>query len=238
MTWSIVARDPETGAFGVAVTSKFFAVGALCPFAMSDIGALSTQALINPTFGPRGLRLLGEGVPAADVVRLLLAGDAGRETRQLHALDAAGRGAAHTGADCLGWCGHLLRAGFSVAGNMLAGPDVIAESAAFYESHPRLPFALRLIGALDAGQAAGGDKRGKQSAALIVYAGEEYPALDMRVDDHPEPLIELRRLHKEAQRHFVPYLKFMPTRASPAGTYDREIIVAEVARVQAALDRT
>src|SRR5207302_9220118 len=173
MTWSIVARDPEAGAFGVAVTSKFFAVGALCPFAMSGIGALSTQALINPTFGPRGLRLLGEGVPAPDVVRLLLAGDAGRETRQLHVLDAAGRNAAHTGTDCLGWCGHLLRTGFSVAGNMLAGPDVIAESAAFYEAHPRLPFALRLIGALDAGQAAGGDKRGKQSAARSADAAEE-----------------------------------------------------------------
>src|SRR5471030_1615601 len=97
MTWSIVARDPASGAFGVAVTTKFFAVGALCPYVMSGIGALSTQALVNPTFGPRGLRLLAEGVPAADLVRLLLAEDDGRETRQLHVLDAEGRNAAHTG---------------------------------------------------------------------------------------------------------------------------------------------
>src|SRR5258707_4897543 len=124
MTWSIVARDKQTGAFGVAVTTKFFAVGALCPYAMSGTGALATQALVNPTFGPRGLRLLAQGVPAQDVVRLLLAEDDGRVTRQLHVIDATGRNAAHTGQDCVAWCGHLMRAGFSVAGNMLAGPAV------------------------------------------------------------------------------------------------------------------
>src|SRR5580704_4363501 len=101
MTWSIVARDPATGAFGVAVTTKFFAVGALCPHAMSGVGALSTQALVNPTYGPRGMRLLRESVPAPEVARILLAGDDGRETRQLHLIDAEGRGAAHTGADCV-----------------------------------------------------------------------------------------------------------------------------------------
>jgi uncharacterized Ntn-hydrolase superfamily protein len=238
MTWSIVARDAETGAFGVAVTTKFFAVGALCPQAMSGVGALATQALVNPIFGPRGLRLLAEGVPAADVVRVLLADDDGRETRQLHVLDAAGRNAAHTGKDCIGWCGHLVRNRFSVAGNMLAGPDVIAETAAFYETNAALPFAARLIGALDAGQAAGGDKRGKQSAALIIYASEEYPELSLRVDDHAEPLTELRRLHDEAQRYFIPFKKFLPTKASPAGTYDRGIINAELARLQAAASRT
>ena len=234
MTWSIVARDGETGAFGVAVTTKFFAVGALCPHALSGVGALATQALVNPTFGPRGLRLLTDGVPAADIVRVLLAEDDGRETRQLHVLDAAGRNAAHTGKDCIAWCGHLVRTGFSVAGNMLAGPDVIADTAAFYEANAALPFASRLIGALDAGQAAGGDKRGKQSAALIIYASEEYPELSLRVDDHAEPLVELRRLHDEAQRYFIPFKKFLPTRASPAGTYDRAIINAELARLQAA----
>src|SRR5882762_1544535 len=166
MTWSIVARDPATGAFGVAVTTKFFAVGALCPHAMSGVGALATQALINPTFGPRGLRLLREGVPAPDIVRILLDGDDGRATRQLHIIDAEGRNAAHTGADCVGWCGHLVREGFSVAGNMLAGAAVIEDTASFFAAHPELPLTLRLIGALDAGQAAGGDKRGKQSAAL------------------------------------------------------------------------
>jgi uncharacterized Ntn-hydrolase superfamily protein len=233
VTWSIVARDGETGAFGVAVTTKFFAVGALCPHAMSGVGALATQALVNPIFGPRGLRLLAEGVPAADTVRVLLADDEGRETRQLHVLDSAGRNAAHTGKDCIGWCGHIVRTGFSVAGNMLAGPAVIADTAAFYGTHPMLPFAARLIGALDAGQAAGGDKRGKQSAALVIYASEEYPELSLRVDDHAEPLVELRRLHDEAQLYFIPFKKFLPTRAAPAGIYDRAVINAELARLQA-----
>ncbi len=235
MTWSIVAHDSDTGAFGVAVTTKFFAVGALCPHAMSGAGALSTQALVNPIFGPRGLRLLQKGVPAPDIVRLLLADDEGRETRQLHVLDAQGRNAAHTGKNCIDWAGHIVRDGFSVAGNMLAGPAVIEETASFFAANPTLPFALRLIGALDAGQAVGGDKRGKQSAALILHTTEEYPALDLRVDDHAEPLIELRRLYEVAQSHFIPFMRFMPTRNAPSGTWDRTVINAEVARVQASL---
>ena len=236
MTWSIVARDPGSGAFGVAVTTKFFAVGALCPHARSDAGALATQALVNPTWGPRGLRLLEEGVEASAVVETLLASDAGRETRQLHVLDRQGRGAAHTGRDCVGWCGHILRSGFSVAGNMLAGAAVIEDTAHCYENEAHLPFAERLIAALDAGQAAGGDKRGKQSVSLKIYAGEEYPWLDIRVDDHPEPLIELRRLYEEARRHYLVFGKFLPTARDPSGTYDRDVINAEVTRVRAAFE--
>ena len=235
MTWSILARDAATGAFGVAVTTKFFAVGAGCPHAMSDAGALATQALINPTLGPRGLRLLAERVPAAAIVETLLASDQGRETRQLHVLDAAGRAAAHTGRDCVGWCGHLIRTGFSVAGNMLAGPKVIEDTADAYEAGAHLPFAERLIGALDAGQAAGGDKRGKQSAALKIYAGEEYPWLDIRVDDHVEPLVELRRLYEEARRRYLVFHRFLPTRNDPSGVFDRVVINAEVERVEKAL---
>src|SRR6516225_9476818 len=106
MTWSIIARDAESGAFGVAVTTKFFAVGALCPHAGSGIGALATQALVNPTFGPQGLRLLAAGKPAAAVVDTLIAGDAGGEARQLHVIDAQGEIAAHTGVQCVPWCGH------------------------------------------------------------------------------------------------------------------------------------
>jgi uncharacterized Ntn-hydrolase superfamily protein len=235
MTWSILARDAATGAFGVAVTTKFFAVGAGCPHAMSDAGALATQALINPTLGPRGLRLLAEGVPAAAIVETLLASDQGRETRQLHVLDATGRAAAHTGRDCVGWCGHLNRTGFSVAGNMLAGQKVIEDTADAYEAGAHLPFAERLIGALDAGQAAGGDKRGKQSAALKIYAGEEYPWLDIRVDDHAEPLVELRRLYEEARRRYLVFHRFLPTRNDPSGVFDRAVINAEVERVEKAL---
>ena len=237
MTWSIVARDPGTGAFGVAVTTKFFAVGALCPHAASGVGALSTQALVNPTYGPRGLRLLAERKPAAAVVEALLATDAGRGTRQLHVIDRLGGIAAHTGGDCVGWCGHTIEDGFSVAGNMLAGPQVIAATVAAYQDAADAPFADRLLRGLEAGQAAGGDKRGKQSAALLIYAGEEYPALDLRVDDHAEPLAELRRLYVEAHILFLPFLSFLPTRADPSGTYDRATIEAQLPRARDALKR-
>ncbi|MFZ5540683.1 MAG: DUF1028 domain-containing protein [Pseudomonadota bacterium] len=230
MTWSIVARDPATGAFGVAVATRFFAVGALCPHGEGGIGALCTQALINPTFGPRGIRLLREGVAAQMVVDALIASDPGRAARQLHVQDSAGRIAAYTGADCVPWCGHALHAGFSVAGNMLAGPEVIAETARAYEAAGELPFPRRLIAALKAGEAAGGDKRGKQSAALRIFTTEEYPALDLRVDDHPDPLAELARLEAVSRERFVHFAKFFATRNSPGGVWDRAVIEAEIAR--------
>ena len=197
MTWSIIARDAATGAFGVAIATRFFACGALCPHARSGVGALSTQALVNPHYGPQGLVLLSAGIPAAEVVEQLVAPDEGREQRQLHVVDAAGRVAQHTGKQCVDWCGAVAGEGFSVAGNMLAGPRVIAETAEAFKK-TRKPFAERLIAALEAGEAAGGDKRGKQSAALLVCTTEEYPQLDIRVDDHAEPLVELRRLYDKA----------------------------------------
>src|SRR5205085_9534617 len=171
MTWSIIARD-ASGAFGVAIATRFFAVGALCPHARSGVGALSTQALVNPHYGPQALVLLGAGVPAAEVVKQLVAPDEGREQRQLHVIDARGRIAQHTGKQCVDWCGAITGEGFSVAGNMLAGPRVIEDTAEAFRKTKK-PFAERLIVALEAGEAAGGDKRGKQSAALLVYAGEE-----------------------------------------------------------------
>src|SRR5262245_521236 len=230
MTWSLIARYPESGAFGIAVATRFFAVGALCPHALGGVGALATQALINPTYGPRGLRMLREGTPARTVVEVLTASDEGRATRQLHVQDAAGTIAAFTGDACVPWCGHAIRQAFSVAGNMLAGPEVIAETARAYEEAATLPFPRRLIAALKAGEAAGGDKRGKQSAALVIYTTEEYPALDLRVDDHPDPLTELERLEAVSRERFVHFAKFLPTHASPAGVYDRDVIEAGIAR--------
>jgi len=232
MTWSIIARDPASGAFGVAVTTKFFAVGALCPHAMGGIGALATQALVNPTWGPRGLALLREGAPAQAVLDQLVASDEGRATRQLHLVDSQGRVAQHTGADCIGWCGHVAGKGFSVAGNMLAGEAVITATAHSFANSAK-SFAERLIDALDAGQAEGGDKRGKQSAALIVYGEEDYPEVSLRVDDHAEPLIELRRLYELSQGRFAAFRKFMATRANPSGIYDRAVIEAEAQRLEA-----
>lgn len=228
MTWSIIARDPATGAFGVAVATKFFAVGALCPHAAS-VGALATQALINPTFGPRGLRLLAEGIGAPHVVAALIESDEGRDTRQLHVLDRKGLIAAYTGKGCVDWCGHTIAADHSVAGNMLAGPRVVEDTSAAYAANAKLSFPRRLIAALKAGEAAGGDKRGKQSAALVICGEEEWPMLSLRVDDHADPLPELERLERVSRERYVHFRQFLPTRANPAGVYDRAKIDAGIA---------
>ncbi|MCH8113831.1 MAG: DUF1028 domain-containing protein, partial [Proteobacteria bacterium] len=195
MTWSIVARDPETGYFGIAVATRFFAVGALCPWTEAKVGAISTQALVNPALGPRGLALLREGAPAPAALNALMRGDEGRAFRQVHLIDAKGQTAAYTGADCIDWAGRREGEAVSVAGNMLAGPAVVEDTLASYRANMDTPFVERLLLAMDAGEAAGGDKRGKQSAALLIQGSEPYRRLDMRVDDHAEPLVELRRLY-------------------------------------------
>jgi uncharacterized Ntn-hydrolase superfamily protein len=228
MTWSIIAREPATGAFGIAVATRFFAVGSLCPHAESEAGALCTQALVNPNYGPAGLKLLRDGVPAAEVVRRLTASDAGAAHRQLHVIDRSGRIAAHTGASCIGWFGDTHAEDYSIAGNMLAGPAVLDATASAYLANTGRPFAERLIRALEAGEAAGGDKRGKQSAALLIYSTEDYADLDLRVDDHVDPLAELRRLYNVSETYFTPFRRFLPTRAHPAGIYDRAIIEAGI----------
>lgn len=234
MTWSIVARDPSTGDFGVAVATRFFAVGALCAHAAGGVGAIATQALINPMFGLQGLRMLRDRLPAQVVLDALIASDPGQSVRQLHLQDAEGRIAAHTGQACIDWCGHLVRHGFSVAGNMLAGPQVIEETARVYEAGAALPFPKRLIAALMAGEAAGGDKRGKQSAALRIHGTEEYPKLDLRVDDHDDPLAELARLERVSRERFVHFAKFFATREQPGGVWDRTVIEQAIARASQA----
>ena len=233
MTWSIVARD-ASGALGVSIASRFFSIGTLCPHAKSGAGALATQALVNPTYGPRGVELLATGAVPAEVVRALTAPDEGREHRQLHMVDAAGRTAAHTGSACIDWCGHLAGEDFSVAGNMLARPEVLRDTAAAYEKNGRLPFALRLIAAMHAGEAAGGDKRGKQSAALLIYTTEDYPFLSLRADDHEDPLAELRRLYDKSLERSQPFVSCLPSRAHPAGGTDRALIEGEIERFTAA----
>jgi uncharacterized Ntn-hydrolase superfamily protein len=229
MTWSIVARDPKTQQFGIAVATKNFAVGCRVPKIAAGVGAVASQALSNPFYGVNGIRLLREGKSAAQVVQTLTAADDGRDHRQLHVMDAAGRSAAHTGAACIDWCGHTIRDGFSVAGNMLAGPAVIAKTAESYEANSAMPFARRLIAALAAGEAAGGDKRGKQSAAVLIYGEEEWPDLDLRVDDHVDPLSELARLEAVSRERWVHFAKFMPSRRNPVGVLDRAEIEAGVA---------
>jgi len=237
MTWSIVARD-DSGAFGVAVASRFFAVGALCPYARSGVGALATQALVNPGFGPACLELLVQGRDAAGVVERLVAGDNGRDVREVHVIVASGVPAAYTGGQCVDWCGHVTDQRFSVAGNMLAGPRVVEDTADAFRRHAQLPLAERLLAAMDAGEAAGGDKRGKQAAALLIATTESYPALDLRVDDHAEPLAELRRLFDKSLEWFQPFVACLPSRANPAGIVDRAVIERNIERFQAGAKRS
>jgi uncharacterized Ntn-hydrolase superfamily protein len=221
MTWSIVARDAATGAFGVAVSTCAFAVGARVPYGGGRIGALATQAFVNPLYGVDGLRLLQEGRPAAEIVTALVAADEGRNHRQLHVIDRDGKVAAHTGSACIGWCGSVSGPQVSVAGNMLAGQQVVDETLKAYIAGSALDFDERLLAALEAGERAGGDKRGRQSCAIRIWAGDPVPSFDIRVDDHAEPLTELRRLWRVAHQRSVPFQMAGPSRAKPAGITDR-----------------
>ena len=233
MTWSIIARDSVSGQIGIAVATRFFAVGARVPHIAAGIGGVATQALVNPYYGIDGVRMLREGKSPEAIVTALLASDDGRESRQLHILDAHGRVAAHTGKDCVDWCGHVKGDGFSIAGNMLAGAAVLDDTAKVYVANERLPFAQRLVAAMRAGEAAGGDKRGKQSAALLIHDTEEWSALDLRVDDHADPLAELERLERVSRERWVHFREFLPTRKNPAGITDRATIEAGIATASA-----
>lgn len=236
MTWSILAREAD-GSFGVAIASRFFAVGALCVHTQRGVGAVATQALMNPLYGPAGLALLAQGHAPQAVVAALVATDAGSAQRQLHVFGASGAGAVHTGSGCIDWCGHALHEGFSVAGNMLAGPQVIAATAEAYLACAGAPLAERLLAAMAAGEAAGGDKRGKQAAALRIHADEDRPALDLRVDDHAEPIQELQRLYTVSLQRFQPFMACLPGRRDPVGLTDRSQIEARIEAFHAARAR-
>ena len=229
MTWSILARDPATGAFGAAVASRFFAVGAICTHADGGVGALSTQALVNPMYGPLGMDMLRAGASAQDVVDRLVNPDPGAGQRQFHVLDGQGGIAQHTGPGCVDWAGQVRGAQVSVAGNMLVGPAVIEATLRGFEAAAGT-LAERLLIAMQAGEDAGGDKRGRQSAALRVHVADPYPDLDIRADDHADPLAELRRLHRVSLERFAVFRRLMPGRRDPWGTTDRTEIEAAIAR--------
>jgi uncharacterized Ntn-hydrolase superfamily protein len=228
MTWSIIARDNATGQFGIAVATKFFAVGASVPHIAAGFGGVATQALVNPYYGIDGVKLLRGGREPHDIINTLIAADPGRESRQLHIMDADGRIASHTGHDCVDWCGHIEGKSLSIAGNMLAGAQVLDDTAKAYLANENLPFAQRLIAAMRSGEAAGGDKRGKQSAALLIHGEEEWSDLDLRVDDHVDPLTELERLEQVSRERWVHFRQFLPTRKNPAGITDRATIDAGI----------
>lgn len=234
MTWSIIFRERDSGRIAIAVATKFFAVGARVPNIEPQRGAVCTQALTNPLYGPHGRRLIREGVGAAEIVRILTTPDAGRNHRQVHVLGADGRFAAHTGSECVPWCGHWIGEDMSVAGNMLAGPQVISETARVLRERHDLPLPRRMIAAMMAGEAAGGDKRGKQSAALLIHGDQDYSELDLRVDDHAEPLGELERLEQVSRERWTHFRAFVPTRENPAGIFDREEMERGIQRSLAA----
>jgi uncharacterized Ntn-hydrolase superfamily protein len=200
-TYSIAACDLEAGQWGVATQSKFLAVGSVVTWAEPHVGAVATQAYANPRYGPHGLDLLREGLSAQDVVDRLTAADEGREHRQLGIVDAEGRGASYTGGECYDWAGDRTGPGFAAQGNILVSEDTVAALAETFARTAGSPLAERLMDCLDAAQAAGGDSRGQQSAALLVverdggYAGLSDVLVDLRVDDHERPLEELRRIY-------------------------------------------
>ena len=233
MTWSIIAKDSTTGQIGIAVATKFFAVGALVPHIAPGIGGIATQALVNPYYGIDGLKLLREGKTPQDILDSLIGADSGAESRQLHIMDNLGRIAAHTGRECIDWCGHLGGDGFSIAGNMLAGSRVLDDTAKAFIANASRPFPQRLLASMRAGEAAGGDKRGKQSAALLIHDTEDWPALDLRVDDHPDPLAELERLEQVSRERWAHFRRFLPSRENPAGITDRATIDAGVEAARA-----
>jgi uncharacterized Ntn-hydrolase superfamily protein len=226
MTWSIVAHDPATGAFAVAVATKAFAVGASCPFVRAGAGAVSTQSFTNRYLAPAILGALERGLPPDAAIESALAGDTGSGVRQVHAVDRHGRTAAWTGRNCVPWCGSLAAPCVSVAGNMLAGEPTIAATLTAWLAAPDLPMPERLMTAMEAGEAAGGDRRGRQSAAMKLVTTEDFPDLDLRVDDHAQPLPELRRLLEIWRRERAPGLAMAPRKADPSGFIDLEAIEA------------
>jgi uncharacterized Ntn-hydrolase superfamily protein len=207
-TYSIAACDLEAAQWGVAVQSKFLSVGSIVPWAEPGVGAIATQAYANPRYGPDGLALLREGFGAEDVVRRLVALDDGRDERQLGVVDARGGSASWTGSDCNDWAGHRTGPSYAAQGNILVGPETVDALAETFEATEHLSLEQRLIECLAAAQAAGGDRRGQQSASLLVvqrnggYAQLSDVVVDLRVDDHPRPIEELRRIYALHDRLF------------------------------------
>jgi len=233
MTYSIVARDPKTGQYGVAVASRFFAVGSVVPHIRGGKCAVATQAFVNPLLGLEGAARMAHGETAQAVLENMITRDDGRLQRQVHMIDSAGNSAAHTGTDCIDWAGHMIGEGVSVAGNMLAGEQVVVQTLKAYQAHMNAPFVERLLTAMEVGAEAGGDKRGTQSAALCIHRTEDYPWIDLRADDHPDPLSELRRLYDVAQERYLHMAETFPTAANFSGTTDRIGIDAAIAAEEA-----
>ncbi len=216
-TFSIVGRCSRSGMLGVAVSTAVPAVGALCPHVKAGVGAVSTQSWVNPYLAIEALGLMERGVAAPDALDRVMASDEGAELRQIGMVDVMGRSASWSGQDCTSWYGHITAMDVAIQGNMLVGEATLTAMAGAFQDSAAEDLAERLLLALEAGNAAGGDKRGKQSAALCVHHTEDYPWLDLRVDEHPQPVAELRRIATIARLQLLPFVEGMPKRGKPAG---------------------
>lgn len=215
-TYSIVARCQATGELGAAVASAVPAVGAICLYTRPRVGVVSTQSWVNPYLAMTLLDALAVGRAAADALSEAMVADEAAEFRQLGVIGTAGDGAAWTGAGCTAWCGQRTSADHAVQGNMLSGPEVLDAMSATFATTRDLPIEERLLRSLEAAQAVGGDKRGRQAAALVVAGAEDYRRVDLRVDEHADPVGELRRVHTVAAAQLAPFVAGMPRRGQAA----------------------
>jgi uncharacterized Ntn-hydrolase superfamily protein len=224
MTFSIVAHCPRTGMLGVAVATAVPAVGSMCPYVKTGVGAVSTQSWVNPYLAFDALNLMEQGKSAPEALKIVMAADEGREVRQIGVIDAQGRSAAWSGKNCTDWFGQIVEPHFAVQGNMLVSAPTIADMASVFRSSEGLDLAERLMLAMEAGESAGGDKRGRQSASLKVHHIEDYALFDLRVDEHAHPVGELRRVLTIAKLQLLPFVKGMPTRGNPGAAAQEAVV--------------
>ena len=227
MTFSIIARCPRTGMLGVATSSKFLAAGGGVPHVRAGVGAIASQSFANPYLGIDGLTFLEQGLTSERALEKLIEGDRGRDLRQVGIVDRDGHTAAYTGDKCIPWAGQVEGGGYVCLGNILAGEEVVKAMARAFEVSADEELPERLLRALEAGQEAGGDRRGRQSAGMQVVQTEEYPYCDLRVDDHPDPIPELRRVFEVFQRELTPFLPLMPRRDDYAPNWETVIRIRE-----------
>jgi uncharacterized Ntn-hydrolase superfamily protein len=224
MTFSIVAHCHRTGQLGVAVATAVPAVGATCPYVQAGVGAVSTQSWINPHLALDALARMAQGEPARDALGATIAVDEGQTLRQVGAVDAQGRSAAWSGSGCTSWFGQIVEPHFAVQGNMLVSEQTLIAMAAAFRGTGELELDERLLRALEAGDAAGGDRRGRQSAALVVHDRQPFPWLDLRVDEHVAPVTELRRVHGVARAELLPFVQQMPSDSRGAGVVPVHVV--------------
>jgi uncharacterized Ntn-hydrolase superfamily protein len=220
VTFSIAARCPRSGMLGVATSSKALAAGGMVPYCRAGVGAIASQSFANPYLGIDGLTLLEQGLAAERVLDRLVEDDPGRDLRQLAIVDNNGRVAAYTGDRCIPWAGHVLGGGYVCLGNILVSERVVTEMARAFEGSLDQDLPEALLRALEAGQEAGGDRRGRQSAGISVFAQQEYAWCDLRVDDHPDPVAELRRVFEVYKREEPFWRMMLPRRDDPIPNWD------------------